>query len=107
MNRLQRLEWWWMRLLLRWPLVGTVLYQWQPRCRTNPPWKIATAEPAAGSCILPAWFAHREGWHADGTGYVWNDHQWVWRGPVVDLAEAYRDLDWDDPDTAVAFTETL
>lgn len=76
------------RRLLIWLRLGRYL----PRCGAEPPWRLADAGP----CIIPAGHetSHRDGaaWHADGSGFIWTDGQWRWMGPVVDLAEEYRDL---------------
>jgi hypothetical protein len=78
------------RRLVIWLRLGRYL----PRCGAEPPWRLADAGP----CIIPAGHetsGHDDAdWHADGTGYIWNDHtgRWRWQGPILDLSREYRDL---------------
>lgn len=63
-----------------------------PRCGALPPGHLTDAGP----CIIPR--GHETSgrddadWHADGYGFIWNATRWRWMGPVIDLAEEYRDL---------------
>lgn len=64
-----------------------------PRCGATGPDKL----PDCGTCIAPRGHEHHGGpspdWHADGTGYIWNDHEgrWSWMGPLINLREVYGD----------------
>lgn len=102
----------WIHIKVRWKirarrLIAVVLLcRYQPRCAATPPDLIGNAHPAAGPCILPRWYPNRK-WHADGTGYIWNETQWAWRGDPIDLSEEYANIDWDDPKVMVSsFVET-
>ena len=62
-----------------------------PRCGSHGPWRLADCGP----CIAPRGHEHHGGpspdWHADGTGYIWNDVEgrWRWMGPPVSVEDAY------------------
>lgn len=62
-----------------------------PECGARPPWRLVDARPC---CIRDraGHLGRTDGWHADGTGFIWNDElgRWQWNGPVVDLSEELR-----------------
>lgn len=74
-----------------------------PRCRSLPPERLADADV----CIRPRghhrWDREDADWHADGTGYIWNDAlgRWRWMGPPVGVEDAYE----IDPEFRGVFTE--
>lgn len=70
---------------------------WGPRCGDKGPWRLADC----GTCIIYRRHTNPDGplWHADGTGFIWTEDRWAWRGPVVNLADVYR----EDPDRETAY----
>jgi hypothetical protein len=54
------------------------------RCQTQPPWDLTNAQ----TCILRR--DRHDQWHADGTGYISNDHEFRWMGEPGRLPHAMR-----------------
>lgn len=73
-----------MRFLNWWPPVR--------RCGAPPPWRLA-AHPTR-RCTRPRGHTLN---HADGQGYAWNDTQWTWVGPTVNLDDLYDPQRRTDP----------
>lgn len=83
------------------------IWVYGPRCGSHGPWRLADCGP----CIAPRGHEHHGGpspdWHADGTGYIWNDREgrWRWMGPPVSVEDLY-DLPPEVERTLAVFTET-
>lgn len=86
------------------------LRRFGPRCGAAGPWRLIDC----GTCIIYRGHEHdgydKADWHADATGFIWNETRWQWMGPVIGPEEygvsrwgEYRDPPGDT--YAAVFTE--
>lgn len=75
----------------------------RPRCGKYGPERLADCGPCCRPRGHERWYRYGPDWHADGTGFIWNDvlGRLRWMGPPVSMEDLY-DL---PPDVAAVFRE--